>query len=301
MATMKVYYSDRYVIPLPEGHRFPMPKYNLLRQRVVESGLIPDENLIEAEPATDEQLLRVHTQEYLEKVLHGGLNEKEIRRIGLPWSPQLVERSRQSVGNTIAACRSALEEGIAVSLGGGTHHAYPDHGEGYCVFNDIAVAAKAMITEGFARRIVILDCDVHQGNGTAAIFSGDPTVFTFSIHGAKNFPYHKEASNLDIALPDGTRDEAYLETLQDGVRHSLEAAQAELAIYLAGADPFAGDRLGRLSLSKAGLAQRDHLVFAACRNWGVPVAVTMAGGYSKDINDTADIHFQTVQKALEFL
>jgi len=297
---MKVYYSDRFVIPLPEGHRFPMPKYNLLRQRVVESGLIPSEDMIEAEPATDEQLLRVHTQEYLEKVIHGGLNEKEIRRIGLPWSPQLVVRSRRSVGNTIAACRSALKEGIAISLAGGTHHAYPDHGEGYCVFNDIAVATTAMQADGCARRIVILDCDVHQGNGTAAIFFGDPTVFTFSIHGAKNFPYHKEASNLDIALPDGTSDEVYLKTLEEGARHSLDTAQAELAIYLAGADPFEGDRLGRLSISKAGLAQRDRLVFAACRNRGVTVAVTMSGGYSKDINDTADIHFQTVRLALEF-
>ena len=297
---MKVLYSDRFIVPLPEGHRFPMPKYSLLRQRVFDSGLIAPEDFIEAQPATDEQLLRVHTPEYLEKVVNGRLTEREIRRIGLPWSPGLVERSRRSVGSTIAACRIAMREGIAVNLAGGTHHAYPEHGEGYCVFNDVAVAARAMQAEEGLRRIAILDCDVHQGNGTAAIFSSDPTVYTFSIHGAKNFPYHKERSSLDIALPDGTGDGAYLAALQEGLQRSLEAAQAELGIYLAGADPYADDRLGRLSMSKAGLLERDRLVFSACARMKLPVAVAMAGGYSKDMNDTADIHFQTVRLAVEF-
>jgi acetoin utilization deacetylase AcuC-like enzyme len=277
-----------------------MPKYSLLRHRVFTSGLIAPEELIEAEPASDEQLLRVHTPEYLAKVTDGRLSKREVRRIGLPWSPQLVERSRRSVGCTIAACRSALREGLAVNLAGGTHHAYPDHGEGYCVFNDVAVATRAMQAEGRSRRTVILDCDVHQGNGTAAIFAGDPAVFTFSIHGAKNFPYHKEPSDLDLALPDGTGDDAYLEALQYGLDYALQTAHAELAIYLAGADPFAGDRLGRLSLTKAGLAERDRLVFTACARFGLPVAITMAGGYSKDVKDTADIHFQTVRLAVEF-
>jgi acetoin utilization deacetylase AcuC-like enzyme len=277
-----------------------MPKYSLLRQRVYESGLFSPEELIEGEPASDEQLLRVHTPEYVNKVFHGLLSEKEVRRIGLPWSPQLVERSRRSVGCTIAACRSALEEGLAATLGGGTHHAYPDHGEGYCVFNDVALAARAMQAEGRARRIVIIDCDVHQGNGTAAIFAGDPTVYTFSIHGEKNFPYHKENSDLDIALPDGTGDGTYLDALQDGLKRSLQASRADLAIYLAGADPFTGDRLGRLSLSKAGLVERDRLVFTACAQQGLPIAVTMSGGYAKDATDIADIHFQTIRLALEF-
>ncbi len=277
-----------------------MPKYSLLHQRVFESGLVPPLELIEGEPASDEQLLRAHTPEYLHKVTHGLLSEKEVRRIGLPWSPQLAERSRRSVGCTIAACRSALQDGLSANLAGGTHHAYPDHGEGYCVFNDVAVAALSMQAEGRAGRIVIIDCDVHQGNGTAAIFSGDPTVFTFSIHGEKNFPYHKETSDLDIALPDGTGDVTYLDALQDGLSQSLNAANADLAIYLAGADPFAGDRLGRLSLSKAGLADRDRMVLSACARLGLPIAITMAGGYAKDVGDIADIHFQTVTLALEF-
>ena len=297
---MKTFYSDRFTFPLPEGHRFPMPKYSLLHQRVIESGLVPHEGLIEGEPASDEQLLRVHTPEYLHKVVNGQLSEKEVRRIGLPWSPQLVERSRRSVGCTIAACRLALQDGLAANLAGGTHHAYPDHGEGYCVFNDVAVAARAMQAEGRARRIVVIDCDVHQGNGTAAIFTSDPSVFTFSIHGAKNFPYHKETSDLDIALPDGTGDKAYLDALHDGLSQSLQAVKADLAIYLAGADPFAGDRLGRLSLSKAGLLERDRMVFSACTRLGLPVAITMAGGYAKDVGDIADIHFQTIRLALEF-
>jgi acetoin utilization deacetylase AcuC-like enzyme len=297
---VKIYHSDRFTFPLPEGHRFPMPKYSLLHQRVIASGLIPPIELIEGEPASDEQLLRAHTPEYLHKVTHGLLSEKEVRRIGLPWSPQLVERSRRSVGCTIAACRAALEDGLAANLAGGTHHAYPDHGEGYCVFNDVAVAARTTQAEGRARRIVIIDCDVHQGNGTAAIFAGDPTVFTFSIHGEKNFPYHKEVSDLDIALPDGTGDLAYLDALESGLNQSLQAARFDLTIYLAGADPFAGDRLGRLSLSKAGLLERDRMVFNACTHLGLPIAITMAGGYAKDFGDIADIHFNTLRLALEF-
>lgn len=297
---MKVFYSDRFAVPLPEGHRFPMPKYTLLRQRAFESGLLHPDEFIEAEPASDIQLLRVHTAEYLEKVKVGLLSEREIRRIGLPWSPQLFERSRRSVGCTIEACRVALQEGLAANLAGGTHHAYPDHGEGFCVFNDVAVAVRAMQAEDHASRMMILDCDVHQGNGTAAIFAGDPTVFTFSIHGEKNFPYHKERSDLDIAMPDGTSDQVYLEALQDGLRRCLEAFQADLAIYLAGADPYIHDRLGRLSLSKTGLVERDRMVLAACHQFGLPVAITMAGGYAKDIHDVADIHMNTLIIAQQF-
>lgn len=276
-----------------------MPKYQLLRQKVFESGIISPEDLIEAPPASDEQILRVHTPDYFRKVKFGLLSEKEIRRIGLPWSPELVERSRRSVGSTIAACRYALSEGIAINLAGGTHHAYPDHGEGYCVFNDVAIGVRDLQAEGLARRIVILDCDVHQGNGSAAIFADDPSVFTFSIHGAKNFPYHKERSNLDIALPDGTGDEPYLEALQYGLTQSIHHAHADIAIYLAGADPFVGDRLGRLALSKEGLQTRDQMVFSACQQAGIPVAITMSGGYARNIADTAEIHFHTVEIALQ--
>ncbi len=300
ISRMKVLYSDRYRVPLPEGHRFPLPKYSLLRERVFASGMLGPGDLIEGDPATDAQLLQVHTPEYVEKVVHGRLSEKEIRRIGLPWSPGLVERTRRSVGCTILACRIAIQDGVAVNLAGGTHHAYPDHGEGYCVFNDVAVAARTMQAEERLQKVVILDCDVHQGNGTAAIFANDPSVFTFSIHGQKNFPYHKERSDLDIALPDSTGDADYLDALKEGIAQSLDAAQADLAIYLAGADPFMHDRLGRLSLSKAGLEARDREVFEACLSHGIPVAVTMSGGYARDINDTADIHFQTVCQAIEF-
>jgi len=295
---MKAYYADHFVLPLPDGHRFPISKYTRLRQRIQASGLIAKDDLLQSEPASNEQLLRAHTLEYLDKVIHGKLNEKEVRRIGFPWSPGLVERSRRSVGGTVAACRMALQDGMAANLAGGTHHAYPDHGEGFCVFNDVAVAALAMQTEGRARRVVILDCDVHQGNGTAAIFSGNDSVFTFSIHGAKNFPFHKETGDLDIALPDGSEDEAYLEALAYGLETSLDRTSADLAIYIAGADPYQSDRLGRMSISKAGLLARDEMVFAACHSAGLPVAIVMGGGYSPNIDDIVDIHFQTIQLAV---
>lgn len=296
---MKVYHSDQFTLPLPEGHRFPIDKYNLLRQRVIESELFVDSSLLVPDAATIHQLELAHDREYVRRVFHGKLTEKEIRRIGFPWSPGLVERSRRSVGGTIAACRAALEDGISVNLAGGTHHAYPDHGEGFCVFNDCAVAARAMQFENRVQNVVILDCDVHQGNGTAAIFKNDPSVFTFSIHAAKNFPFHKEASDLDIALPDGAKDESYLEALREGVQRSLKLADADLAIYLAGADPYIDDHLGRLSVSKAALGERDRLVFDLCERAGTSLAVTMSGGYARNVEDTVDIHFQTVQIAAQ--
>ena len=297
---MKIFYHGHFVLPLPVGHRFPMNKYALLRQRVEEASLVPAHHLHVPEGASDQQLQLAHTADYVERIKGGTLNRKEERRIGFPWSPQLVERSRRSVGSTIAAARWALREGVAVNLAGGTHHAGPDWGQGYCVFNDAAVAARAMQEEGLARRVVILDCDVHQGNGTAAIAAGDPTIFTFSIHGARNFPFHKEPGDLDIGLEDGTGDEAYLEALEWGIQRSLSEAGADLAIYLAGADPYFDDRLGRLALSKEGLLQRDRLVFELCGRAGLPVAVTMAGGYARRVEDTAEIHFQSVQAAAEF-
>jgi acetoin utilization deacetylase AcuC-like enzyme len=229
------------------------------------------------------------------------LSAEEQRRIGFPWSPQMVERSRRSSGATLAAARAALDDGVGVNLAGGTHHAFRARGEGYCVFNDSAIAALALQGQGRIRRAVILDCDVHQGNGTAAILAGDPTVFTFSIHGANNFPFDKEASDLDIELPDATGDSVYLDALEKGVCRALSASQPDLAIYLAGADPFEGDRLGRLNLTKPGLAARDRLVFELCRGAGVPVAVAMAGGYARNVEDTVDIHFATVAAAAQHL
>ncbi len=297
---MKVFHCDQFTYPLPAGHRFPAAKYALLRERVT-AELAPNCELIVPDAASNSQLLRVHRPEYVATVECGTLTDREVRRIGLPWSPQLVERSWRSVGGTIAACRVALTDGVAVNLSGGTHHAFPDHGAGYCIFNDIAVAVRAMQAEGQARRIVVVDCDVHQGDGTAAIFAGDSDIFTFSIHGAKNFPLHKERSDLDVALPDGTSDADYLETLEIGLERSLALACADLAIYLAGADPYAGDTLGRLALSIEGLAARDRLVFDQCRGAGLPVAVVMGGGYARNVQDTVEIQLGTVRIAAETL
>jgi acetoin utilization deacetylase AcuC-like enzyme len=296
---VKFFYCDSHTFFLPEGHRFPIRKYTLLRERIEQSGIVPPENIIESEAATDEEILRVHTPEYLQKLKDCTLTEKEQRRLGFPWSPALLERSRRSVGGTIAACRAALVEGMAMNLAGGTHHAYPDHGEGFCVFCDVGIAARAMQAEGRAGRIAILDCDVHQGNGTAAVFADDPTVFTFSIHGANNFPLHKEKSDLDLELPDGTGDDEYLEAVDYGAQRALQLSNPSLAIYLAGADPFEGDTLGRLRVSKAGLARRDRLVFDHCAHAGVAVAIVLSGGYSKNVHDMVDIHFQTARLAVE--
>jgi len=296
---MKIFYSDIFVLPLPPEHRFPMQKYALLRRQVSAYELVPPEQLCLPEAATDAQISRAHDPDYLRRVRAGLLTTQEIRRIGFPWSPELVERSRRSVGATIAACRAALQDGVAVNLAGGTHHAFADQGAGYSVFNDSAVAARTMQAEGRVRRVVIIDADVHQGNGTAAILADDPTIFTFSIHGAKNYPFRKHPSDLDIALEDDADDLIYLAAFERGLCQALERAGAELAIYLAGADPYFDDRLGRLALSKSGLSERDMLVLEGCRNAGIPLAITMAGGYARRVQDTVDIHFQTVRAAAE--
>lgn len=294
---MRAFYSDTFVLPLPADHRFPMAKYRLLRDRVLAEGILPPENILTAPQATIEQLTRCHTAEYVDKVLYGGLSAKEQRRIGFPWSPELARRSVTTVGATIAACRAALEDGVSVNLAGGTHHAYADFGSGYCLFNDSAVAARAMQAEGLARRLVILDCDVHQGDGTAALLRGDSSIFTFSIHGAKNFPFYKQMSDLDLELPDGTGDDRYLSLLEEGARRAIAQAGADMAIFLAGADPYSGDRLGRMAVSIAGLAERDHLIFRLCREAGLPVAVSMAGGYAQSVEAIVSIHAQTVRIA----
>ena len=262
---MKIFRTDEFVLPLPEGHRFPVTKYALLRQRVEAAGIVEPADLIAAPAASDEEITRAHTAEYLRRVKNGELTEKELRRIGFPWSPQMVERSRRSSGATIAAARAAVNDGIGVNLAGGTHHAFADRGEGYCVFNDAAIAARAMQAEELAQRIVIIDCDVHQGNGTAKIFEHDPSVFTFSIHGAKNFPFHKETSDLDVALIDDADDAIYLAALREALPVVLDRAQADLAIYLAGADPYFDDAFGRMKLTKPGLLERDRFVLESCR------------------------------------
>jgi acetoin utilization deacetylase AcuC-like enzyme len=298
---MKVFYSDHFVLPLPEGHRFPMVKYSMLRERVGRDGICGPGELLTPQAVTDQEILRAHAPDYLKRVVSGTLTQKEVRRIGFPWSQRMVERSRRASGGTLGACLAALDEGFAANLAGGTHHAFSDRGEGYCVFNDSAIAARAVQAAGLVERVVVIDTDVHQGNGTAAILRGDPTVFTFSIHGAKNFPFQKEKSDLDAPLPDGLGDTVFLATLERGLRAALDAAGADLAIYLAGADPFQGDRLGRLSVTKSGLAERDRIVLEACRERGIPVAVTMAGGYANDVGDTVDVHFQSIRRAADLL
>jgi len=294
---LKVFYSDHFALPLPEGHRFPMVKYSLLRERVAAAGICAPGEMRVPRPVSDEEILRVHERTYLRRVVEGTLTQKEMRRIGFPWSERMVERSKRASGGTLDACRAALEDGFSANLAGGTHHAFADQGEGYCVLNDSAIAARAVRAEGLARRVVVLDTDVHQGNGTAAILRADPSVFTFSIHGAKNFPFRKEESDIDVALPDGADDAAFLDALADGLEEALEASKAELAIYLAGADPYEDDRLGRLCVTKEGLAERDRLVLESCRDRGIPVAVTMAGGYARNVDDTVDIHFRSIQRA----
>ena len=298
---MKVFYSDQFVLPLPEGHRFPMKKYSMLRERVERDRICGPEELRAPRPVTDEEILRAHEGAYLKKVVAGTLTDKEMRRIGFPWSERMVERSRRASGGTLGACRAALEEGLAANLAGGTHHAFADRGEGFCVFNDSAIAPRALRAEGLVDRVVVLDTDVHQGNGTAAILRGDPNVFTFSIHGAKNYPFHKEESDLDVPLPDSAADEVFLAALSGALDRVLDSARWDLAIFLAGADPFEDDKLGRLCVTKEGLAERDRMVLEGCRERSIPVAVTMAGGYAKNVEDTVDIHFQTIEKAASML
>lgn len=305
---MQVFSNHRFSVDLPPGHRFPMPKYELLRNRVEAecSGL----RLAEAAAASEGELALAHTPDYIHAISAGTLSAAAQREIGFPWSERMVARSRRSVGATIAAARAALAEGVAAQLAGGTHHASADKGSGYCVFNDVAVAARLMQAEvhrlrTLPRRLLriwVIDLDVHQGNGTAAIFRDDPSVFTLSLHGERNFPFRKEPGDLDVALPDGCTDAPYLAALDDALatawQRQCDAGSAPgLAFYLAGADPHEGDRLGRLKLSDAGMAARDQRVFDALRRHRVPVAVVMAGGYGRDIATTVAVQLRTVQLA----
>lgn len=292
---MNVFHTDTFEIPLPPDHRFPLAKYRLLRERVVALGIVPASALAIAPRASTVDLERVHTPGYVSRVVLGTLSDQEQRRIGLPWSPGLAERALRSVGATIAAARAAVAHGTGIYLGGGTHHAFPDFGAGFCVFNDVPVAIRALQADELIRRVVVIDADVHQGDGTAAIFSEDESVFTFSIHGENNFPARKQRSDLDVALPDGTGDERYLETFRGALATALERSRPDFLCYLAGADPFAGDRLGKLALTREGLVLRDRLVREACERLGLPVAVVMAGGYASPIESTVEIQAETVR------
>jgi acetoin utilization deacetylase AcuC-like enzyme len=299
------YYSDTFVLPLPEHHRFPMAKYRLLRERLVAEGVLTSDDLHLPAPVSWEDLHLVHTKEYVHDVWSGSLPPAAQRRIGFPWSPMMVERSRRSVGATLAAAQEVISEKfrgsaatVSANLAGGTHHAFADHGEGYCVFNDVAVASRVLLRDRKASRIAIVDCDVHQGNGTAAIFRDEPAVFTFSMHGDKNYPFRKEESDLDVTFADGATDDEYLAALSLHLPRVLDGHAPNCVFYLAGADPYEGDRLGRLKLTIAGLRERDRLVFDACRLRSLPVTVVMSGGYATDVDAIVTIHANTIREAI---
>ena len=307
-AAVRAFHSDHFVLPLPTGHPFPMGRYALLRSQVQSS--LPGVDLVEAEPATDGELALAHDPGWITAVAEGTTSAAQQREIGFPWSERMVQRARRSVGATIQAARAALGGGgVAANLAGGTHHAQAHKGSGYCVFNDVAVAARLMQAEHHRRqprhppgglRVLVIDLDVHQGNGTAAIFGDDPSVFTLSLHGARNFPFRKEASDLDVELPDGCTDGPYLEALDAALATAFERTAAHppgLAFYLAGADPHEDDRLGRLKLTAAGLAERDRRVFDVLGRRGIPVALAMAGGYGRDIATMVSLQRRTVELA----
>jgi acetoin utilization deacetylase AcuC-like enzyme len=311
---VKAFYSDTFVLPLPETHRFPMAKYRLLREQLEREGVLAAGEMHVPEAAAWADLRLVHDAEYVDAVSSGTLPPDMLRRIGFPWSPEMVERSRRSVGATIAAARHVCagrqggppdadriaEAGLlaAANLAGGTHHAFADRGEGFCVFNDIAVAARVLIRDGLIRRAAVVDCDVHQGNGTAAIFRHERAVFTLSLHNANNFPFRKESSDLDVAFPDGAGDDEYLAALSAHLPAVLDAQRPDIVFYLAGADTYEGDRLGRLRMTMHGLRVRDRLVFDACRTRGLPVVIAMGGGYCPDVHAIVAIHVNTIREAV---
>ena len=296
---MQIYYSDPFTFPLPQKHRFPADKYRLLRQRVERWPASTGVELVLAPRATERELSLVHAPGYLVDFAAGRLGEDAMRRIGFPWSPELVERSLRSCGGTIAAARRALVDGRAAYLAGGTHHARADRGAGYCVYNDCAVGARVVQREGGVGRVLIVDTDVHQGDGTAAIFAGDDSVFTFSMHGDQNFPAEKARSDLDVPLPTGTGDGEFLARLRAGLAEAFARSRPQFVFYLSGADPFVGDRLGRLALTKAGLRARDEHVLAEVRRRGLPHVTVMGGGYGKEIRDSVDVYEATVACAAQ--
>jgi acetoin utilization deacetylase AcuC-like enzyme len=292
-----VTYSDHFLVPLPEGHRFPMGKYAELRRRLLARGILRPEELHPSVEAPVPALLGAHTEAYVRAICDGSIDARAMRRIGLPWSPALVARSRASTGGTLAAAREALTRGFAGNLAGGTHHAFADHGAGFCVFNDIAVATRALLAEGRVARVLVVDVDVHQGDGTAAILGGDPRVFTLSLHGAKNFPFHKQRSDLDVELPDGTGDAAYLAALRPALLRALDRGRPDLVFVQGGVDALAEDTLGRLALTHGGLRARDEHVLGTMHHLGVPVALTLGGGYARPLEATIDAHVGTYEVA----
>ena len=303
MDGMQVFYATQFVLSLPAGHRFPMGKYQLLRDRLADE--LPVVRLGQALPATDGELALVHSPAYIQAITDGSVDPAVMREIGFPWSPAMADRARRSVGATIAACRAAFSEGVAANIAGGTHHSYRDKGGGFCVFNDAAVATRLVQAERArttraALRVAIIDLDVHQGNGTARIFQGDASVFTLSMHGKKNFPFRKEASDLDVDLPDGCGDDEYLQALERALEELERRFEPGLVIYLAGADPHEGDRLGRLKLTWDGLEARDRRVFDWAWQRRIPLAFAMAGGYGTRIEDTVQAQVNTFRVGTQY-
>ena len=295
---MQVFYTPRYYAEIGQGHIFPIRKFELVRDKLLAEGTLQHDEIVEPSPAPLEDVLLVHTQDYVSRLCNGELTTKEIRRLGLPWSESLVRRSFYAVGGTLAATAASLTEGYSSNLAGGTHHSFADRGEGFCVLNDVAIAIRAARARKLIHRAAIVDCDVHQGNGTATIFAGDAVTFTFSMHGANNYPLFKAHSTLDVELPDGTGDTAYLETLATHLPRVF-ASDPEIVFYLAGADPYKKDKLGRLALTIDGLRERDAYVLHECYEREVPVVTVMSGGYGKEIDDTVEIHCNTIRMVKE--
>lgn len=298
---MRVSYTEGYHVPLPEGHAFPMGKFPALRRILEADGIITAEDIVEPRQASWADLALVHTQTYLDKLRTGTLERAEERRLGLPWSQALVRRSRLAVRGTLNAAWMALEDGVSANLAGGTHHAFPGHGEGFCVLNDIGVAVRVLRRGGWIERALVVDLDVHQGNGTAAVFADDADTFTFSMHGERNYPFRKAESDLDVGLPDGMEDEAYVETLERYLPEVFERARPDLVFYLGGVDVLAGDRFGRLSLTRTGIEQRDRIVTDMVLANDVPLTLLLSGGYAPTPEITADLHaiaHRTVHAAL---
>ena len=296
---LRIAWNPHYVHPLPAGHRFPMVKYELVPQQLIHEGTVGAEIFFSPPPLDVQSILLCHDASYWNRLSEGGLSAAEIRAIGFPWSPGLVMRERIISSGTVMAGRYALENGIALNVAGGTHHAFADSGEGFCLLNDIAIASSVLQSEGLASRILIVDLDVHQGNGTARIFRNVPEVFTFSMHGRKNYPLRKEQSDLDISLEDGTDDRQYLDILRRTLPDLFDRHHPDFVFYLSGVDVMAGDRLGRLALSLDGCRERDRFVLRNCRDRGIPVAVSMGGGYSDRLATIIEAHANTFRLARE--
>lgn len=294
MNSFRVFYSPYYYADIGENHVFPIKKFELVKDKLLKEETLRLSEVVEPKPVAVEDVLLVHTEDYITRLRNGSLTTREIRRLGLPWSKSLVRRSFLATSGTINAARHALKNQVASNLAGGTHHSFPDRGEGFCVLNDVAVAIRVLQREYLAKRFLVIDCDVHQGNGTAFIFKDDAEVFTFSMHGAKNYPLFKENSTVDIELPDKTADAEFLETLSEALPQ-IFTHEPDLVFYLGGADPYECDKLGRLGLTIEGLRRRDEMVLSFAREKEIPIVTTMSGGYAKDINDTVEIHCNTIR------